>query len=151
MEWVVFLRHGRRFIIAGAVLGLLAGLVVGARSRPLYQARTEVLVRPVLVDPFQATATAGRVINMYTERQRAGSAAVAQRARGRMHTSDSLRTIRSHLAVTVTGSTQLLVRLPPLRPREGPGRRPGVRRGLSGSTARNRHRPARRPSGPAPR
>jgi capsular polysaccharide biosynthesis protein len=108
MNWIPVMRHGWRLLVAGSLLGLVAGLALGLWTRPTYEGRVEVLVRPILADPFQATTTAGRVVNMYTERQRAGSSVVAGKAQPHLHPAEDVRTLRSRLTVTVTGSTQLL-------------------------------------------
>ena len=108
MNWIPVARHGWRLLVVGSLLGLVASLALGLSARPTYQARVEVLVRPILVDPFQATATAGRVVNMYTERQRAGSSVVVGKAQRRLHPPEDVGTLRTRLTVTVTGSTNLL-------------------------------------------
>jgi tyrosine-protein kinase len=109
-DYLSVLRRRKLLISTLTLLGLGMALFYSmAIATPIYTSQSQVLVRPVLNDPFDASAAAAdKVLNMGTERELVKSDSVAMKVKERLNISDSISKLHRRLGVQVLGSTQIL-------------------------------------------
>ena len=107
--WVSALRRRWGWLVAGLVVGVLAAVGYQQIANPSYEASTQVVVRPVLTDPFGTNATdPTKSINMPTEVQVASSTGVAQAAANQLHSNRSAKDLLRHVSITSPSASQIL-------------------------------------------
>jgi Mrp family chromosome partitioning ATPase len=108
-DYIAVLRRHKLMVGSLAFLGLCATLLYSlALATPVYVSHAEVLVKPVLTDPFDASSASDKVLNMGTERELVKSGAVAQKVKEELNLSDSISSLQRRLEVSVIGLTQVL-------------------------------------------
>ena len=109
-DYLSVLRRRKLLIAAFTLLGLGMALFYSmAIATPIYTSNAQVLVRPVLNDPFDASsASADKVLNMGTERELVKSDTVAMTVKEKLNITDSISSLHRRLGTQVLGSTQIL-------------------------------------------
>lgn len=101
----VFARRWR-VVVAAALIGSLAGLVMAARMPTRYSATTSLVVSPLVINPF---TNAREEVNIRTEREILGSREVARRASERLgEPLDADSYLLSHVDVAAPSGSQIL-------------------------------------------
>ncbi|SDR68244.1 hypothetical protein [Actinopolymorpha singaporensis] len=100
-------RHLVLLVVLGVVFGA-AGAGVALRNGLHYTASSSILLSPLQGNPYTPDGRGDQLVNLQTEAQLVGTNGVASDVRRRLHLSQSVEEIRTHVAVENPTNTQVL-------------------------------------------